>query len=38
MSLSYGKYTSEIKSGVVFDNDSFIPEIQSEESQGILFF
>ena len=38
MSLSYGKYTSEIKSGVIFDNDSFIPEIQSEESHSLFFF
>lgn len=37
MSLSYGKYTSEIKSGVIFDNDSFIPEIQSEESHSLFF-
>lgn len=26
------------KSGVIFDNDIFIPEIQSEESQGIFFY
>lgn len=33
--MSHGKYAPKINSCVVFDNDSFIPIMQSDESHGI---